>query len=75
MVDAFPEQMDAQSLLAGIDPYSVTIFNQLQMRVLASELSSIVPTSEQERSSLDAVRELAEEGSTKPHHFLWFFGD
>lgn len=64
-------------LLRWVDPYSDTIFNQLQMRGLIPELERMErETPEgQHRDFISAVIRLAEQCATLPHHQLVFIGD
>lgn len=63
-------------LMSGVDPYSYTVFNQLQMKRLPAEIDELVPLlAEQEQSPLLRVRDLAQTGAKRPHHNLVFLGD
>ena len=63
-------------LLAGIDPYGITIFNDIQKSRLANELvryAQIGPP-----GIKDEVLDLAEvvrQGSERDRGYLWFIGD
>lgn len=66
---------DSLPMWFGIDPYSHTIFNQLQMQALVREIEALALRMTDYREQLGRVRRLAEMGSKRPHHYLVFLGD
>ena len=68
---------DEYPLLRWVDPYSDTVFSQLQMRGLVPELERLEreTTGDEHREVIRAVLGLAEQCATRPHHQLVFIGD
>lgn len=63
-------------LLSGVDPYSYTYFNTLQMPRLAEEFERLATFVEPElRGPLLEAAGLARKGSTEPHYVIVFVGD
>jgi hypothetical protein len=64
-------------LLQYVDPYGNTVFNGLQMPEVQKELELLIDkaSSDEQRSALGQIRDLAVNCQKKPHMFLRFSGD
>lgn len=64
-------------ILRYVDPYSNTIFNGAQMYPLIEELDQLIKdaASEEDKSLLAVVRELAVDCRDRPQTYLRFIGD
>jgi hypothetical protein len=64
-------------LLQYIDPYGNTVFNGLQMPEVQKELDLLIgkASTDEQRSILRGIRELAVNCQKQPHMFLRFRGD
>jgi hypothetical protein len=64
-------------LLQYIDPYGNTVFNGLQMPEVQKELDLLIgkASSDEQRSILHRIRELAVNCQKQPHMLLRFRGD
>lgn len=63
--------------ISFIDPYGMTVFNQLQMQVFLSEWATVREKAQlgEEREVVDAIRSLAEQCRDGVHLLLVFYGD
>jgi hypothetical protein len=67
-------QADQASLLHGIDPYSDTMFNMVQLKRLLRETAAVDGRNDAEWEALEGIREAAEE-AIRACGYLWFIGD
>jgi hypothetical protein len=60
-----------------LDPHGDTVFNRLQLPVLAQELDVLAAATKDRavRDHLSAVAELARRAAGEIHTYLWFIGD
>lgn len=68
---------NAYPMLASIDRYGDTVFNQLQIDRFLAEWKTLLDNakSSEEEALLNAVQNLAERSKARVHHYLVFIGD
>lgn len=71
------ENYENTSCLRFIDPYGDTVFNQIQIKELISELSQLYEIRQkvEERNQIDSVIKLAKQAEGNVHTYIKFVGD
>lgn len=62
------------SLLDGIDPHYLTMFNSYQLEFFLMELAAVTPKNDQQKEMINNLQ-FASSSAIRQRGYLWFIGD